>query len=90
MIKHFAIVVRGKVQGVYYRASTAEKANELGVKGFVRNEKDNSVYIEAEGSEEHLRQLVEWCKQGPTAARVEQCIVTEGMVKNFSDFKIQR
>ncbi len=83
-------MVRGKVQGVYYRASTAEKANELGLKGFVRNERDGSVYIEAEGPEHTLDELVSWCKHGPPAARVDDCMVSEGPVKDFSDFKIQR
>lgn len=88
MIKHIRIKVSGKVQGVYYRASTAAKAQELGLKGFVRNEPDGSVYIEAE--EPILSQLVSWCKQGPPAARVVECVVQQGDVQNFREFSIQR
>lgn len=90
MIKHLKINVRGKVQGVYYRASTAEKARELGLKGFVRNQGDGSVYIEVEGDERILDQLVSWCNQGPPAARVDECVVEQGDVQNFKEFSIQR
>ena len=65
------IRVQGKVQGVFFRASTQEKAEELGLKGWVRNEPDGSVLIHAEGDEEELRRLVEWCWQGPSAASVK-------------------
>jgi acylphosphatase len=90
MIKHIIIVVTGKVQGVYYRASAAHKAKELGVDGLVRNQPDGSVYIEAEGSPEVLDELVKWCRKGPPSARVEQCIVSDGDLKFFSDFSIHR
>ncbi|HNU41845.1 MAG TPA: acylphosphatase, partial [Cyclobacteriaceae bacterium] len=49
---HINILVTGTVQGVYYRASTKQKADELGIKGFVRNQPDGSVYIEAEAPAE--------------------------------------
>ena len=65
------IQVYGKVQGVWYRASTRNKARELGLCGIVRNEADGSVYIEAEGPEAAIEALREWCKQGPPHARVE-------------------
>ncbi|MFB6307312.1 MAG: acylphosphatase, partial [Flavobacteriales bacterium] len=53
-MKHKDIRVRGKVQGVFYRATMVENAMRWGIKGFVRNETDGSVYIEAEGDEEAL------------------------------------
>jgi acylphosphatase len=51
MKKHFNIRISGRVQGVFFRASTKAKAEELGISGFVQNEPDGSVYIEAEGEE---------------------------------------
>jgi acylphosphatase len=90
MIKHIIIVVTGKVQGVYYRASAAEKARALGVKGLVRNQADGSVYIEAEAQPAVLDEFVIWCRQGPPAARVNQCIVETGEPKNYNDFSIHR
>ena len=66
------IQVYGKVQGVWYRASTRNKARGLGLSGIVRNEADGSVYIEAEGPAEAVEALREWCRQGPPHARVER------------------
>jgi acylphosphatase len=48
-MKHINIKITGKVQGVFFRASTKAVADQIGVKGFVKNEKDGSVYVEAEG-----------------------------------------
>jgi len=88
MQKHFNLNIRGKVQGVWYRYYTRETAQKLGLKGFVRNEKDGSVHAEAEGEEEALTALVEWCKTGPKLARVESVDVKEAEIQGFSDFEI--
>ncbi|MCS6973518.1 MAG: acylphosphatase [Cyclobacteriaceae bacterium] len=90
MKKHFAIRVTGKVQGVYYRASAAEQARKLGITGFVRNEPDGSVYLEAEGEEQALQQLIAWCHQGPPRARVDKVLVEEKELINFTNFEIRR
>jgi acylphosphatase len=90
-MKRVSILVKGKVQGVFYRASTVTKAKQLGVKGFVCNEPDGSVYIEAEGDEEKLNELIAWCRVGPPRARVDEVIV-EGYndLRNFSGFEVAR
>jgi acylphosphatase len=62
--------VRGRVQGVWYRGSCAEQARALGISGWARNLPDGRVEIVAEGDPEALDKLVEWCRQGPPAARV--------------------
>jgi len=67
--------VTGLVQGVFYRASTVERAEELGLTGWVRNCSDGAVELEAEGPEERVDALLEWCRRGPPAARVRD--VTE-------------
>jgi acylphosphatase len=90
MIKHYRIKISGKVQGVYFRASTQAKAEALGVKGSVRNEKDGSVFIEAEAEEDQLNLFVEWCHRGPERAKVQECVVEEATVKNFPNFLILR
>jgi acylphosphatase len=90
MVKHIQIRVQGKVQGVFFRASAADIARQLNIKGFVRNEPDGSVYLEAEGSEENLRALVEWCRKGPPRARVDRVEVVSGPVQHFTSFDIQR
>ena len=69
---HYNIKVTGRVQGVWFRDSTRQKALELGVTGFVRNEADGSVYVEAEGEKDALEKLTKWCAVGPPAAEVEK------------------
>lgn len=89
-MKNLSVFVTGKVQGVFFRASTKEAADKLGVKGFVRNEKDGSVYIEAEGDEQQLQQFISWCHEGPPHARVQNVNITEGTLKNYPTFEVRR
>ena len=88
-MRHLKIKVSGKVQGVFFRDSIRRKAEEWGIKGFTRNEPDELVYIEAEGPEEALEKLVNWCWEGPEFAKVEKVEIEEGDIKNFDDFQIQ-
>lgn len=87
---HALIIVSGKVQGVFFRASAKEIAGQLNIKGFVQNLPDGSVYIEAEGEEQSLKQFEAWCKQGPPRAHVTKIDIHEGDVKNFERFEIRR
>ena len=89
-MKHLSIIVSGKVQGVHYRQSACSIALELGFCGFVRNEPNGSVYIEAEGEEAELQEFITWCKQGPPLARVSEVKCEAGELKNFSGFEIKR
>lgn len=89
-MKHLTIRVSGKVQGVFFRASTKEQADFFGVKGFVRNEVNGDVYIEAEGEEVRLQEFLKWCGQGPSRARVDNVNVEESDLKNFTDFRVDR
>ncbi|QNL21223.1 acylphosphatase [Hyphobacterium sp. CCMP332] len=83
------IVVEGKVQGVFYRASTKAKARQLSLNGFVKNQSDGSVLIEAQGSENNIEVLIEWCKTGPPAAKVENCQWEKIGHRSYSKFEIQ-
>jgi len=87
-MKHFIITVYGKVQGVSFRAATKAIADQLSIKGFVRNQADGSVYIEAEGDQFSINYLVDWCKEGPDTAVVEKVDVSEGEIKNYLNFEI--
>jgi acylphosphatase len=88
MTQHISIVVSGRVQGVSYRMATKAKANELGVNGFVRNEQNGNVYIEAEASQDVLIEFVKWCNIGPPRASVQHVEVTREEVKDFNNFTI--
>ena len=90
MVKHFNIKVHGRVQGVFFRASTTTQADALRINGFVRNERDETVYIEAEGEEENLMEFLAWCQRGPKYAAVEKCDVTESELKQFDKFIVLR
>ncbi len=89
-IEHHRIIIAGKVQGVFYRASARNKARELGIKGFTRNEPDGTVYIEAEGEKNTLNQFMDWCKKGPEKALVTGIQVTEDVPQGYSNFEIRK
>lgn len=87
-MKGWAIQVSGKVQGVFYRASTVAEATRLGVKGTVKNLPNGDVFIEAFGKEEALSVLVNWCKQGPPMSNVTAVDVQEILWKEVLDFSV--
>ena len=70
-MKRIIIKVYGSVQGVFFRYTTRKVARKIGLTGFVKNLADGSVYIEAEGSESDLKELLEFAKKGPKYAKVE-------------------
>ena len=86
---HCNITVRGNVHGVGYRYSACEKARELKLSGFVRNEADGSVSIEVEGPKAGVNEFVEWCRHGSHAARVESLQVrSRDKIEGYSNFVI--
>lgn len=64
-------IIRGRVQGVAFRQHTCQRASGLGVNGWVRNLPDGSVELLAEGEASAVEALLEWCRTGPPAARVD-------------------
>lgn len=88
MKKALEITVSGKVQGVFFRISTKAVADQIGVKGCIKNLQDGSVYIEAEAEEELLNDFLEWCKSGPDEAEVADVLVKDIPLKNFLNFNI--
>ena len=90
MLKAIKIKVSGKVQGVFFRASTHQEAQKLGLKGWCMNLPDGRVEIYAEGESEALDQLIKWCQSGPPMARVDECRVEEAEPLNYPEFSIRR
>lgn len=82
--------VSGKVQGVYFRQSTAEEAERLGLDGWVRNLDDGRVEVLFEGVEEAVRELAEWLWRGPSAARVTGVELEDQPLQGLSGFVIRR
>ena len=86
--KHIDIRITGKVQGVSFRAVTKVVADQMGVRGMIRNEADGSVYVEAEGDDTLLEVFVDWCNEGTDRAKIENVEVTSGVLKNYQNFEI--
>ncbi|PLX10353.1 MAG: acylphosphatase [Marinilabiliales bacterium] len=89
MLKSIKINIYGKVQGVGFRYSAVQNANELGITGFVKNRSDGTVYIEADGEPDILEQFVIWCKAGPSWSRVDDVKVVDIPFNNYKSFGIK-
>jgi len=89
-MKTIRLTIKGKVQGVFYRATAKDVADLIGIKGWVRNLPDNNVEIIATASEETLQKFINWCKQGPQKAKVEDIIIEELELQEFNNFKVIR
>jgi acylphosphatase len=83
-----SILVKGKVQGVFYRQSGREKAKEIGVTGTISNLPDDSVQIIATGTSEQLDTFEAWCSVGPPRARVSEVISSNLPTEEFASFSI--
>jgi acylphosphatase len=70
LVPRFRATVRGRVQGVSFRAHTERQAQRRGVTGWVKNQRDGSVLVEAQGSTASLEGLLGWLAQGPSGAHV--------------------
>ncbi|HKC35642.1 MAG TPA: acylphosphatase [Chitinophagaceae bacterium] len=89
-MKTIRLTIKGKVQGVFYRATAKDVADQFGIKGWVKNLPDRNVEIRATASQEFLQKLIDWCEQGPPKARVDEVIVEELSLEEFNGFRIIR
>lgn len=82
------ILVKGKVQGVFFRKETRRVAETLGITGWVKNTNEGHVEIFAQADDEAVQQLILWCRQGPPRADVKDVEVNDVQpdinIKNFS------
>ena len=84
------VIVHGLVQGVWFRASTKDEADRLGVTGWVRNLPDGSVEAVFEGEKKKVEEIVGWCHKGPSGAKVSKVeIVWESYTGEFGRFDIR-
>ncbi|MCH2557202.1 MAG: acylphosphatase [Alcanivorax sp.] len=82
------VTVRGRVQGVYYRASTQQQARRLGVAGWVRNLPDGRVEAWLEGADDAVEALMTWMREGPEQAEVTGLCVCEVTPRSLNDFEV--
>ena len=84
------VVVQGFVQGIWFRASTKDEANRVGVTGWVRNLPDGSVEAVFEGKKKNVEVIVNWCHRGPSGAKVDKVeIAWEQFTSEFGDFEVR-
>jgi acylphosphatase len=83
------VVISGRVQGVWFRANTKDKAEQLGLNGWVRNTNDGNVEAIFEGEPEKITKMLEWCHQGPPMAHVENVEINyQESTNGFDGFSI--
>lgn len=85
---HKEIIVKGRVQGVGFRANAKRVADSMNVQGQVKNLLDGNVWILAEAPEDVMEAFIDWCKSGPAMAAVKELDVTTGEVQHIKGFTI--
>ena len=83
------MVIKGRVQGVFYRASSKKMADQLGLAGWVRNLPDEGVEAVLEGEEDKITKMIDWCQQGPPLAEVDRLTSYQEKEKGLKEFKIK-
>jgi acylphosphatase len=88
LIVHKEIIVKGRVQGVGFRANAKHVADLLGVQGQIKNLADKSVWIVAEAEEDVMNDFLVWCRKGPAFSQVRELEVISGNVQHYNGFTI--
>lgn len=87
--KRIHLVVRGRVQGVFFRASAQREARQTGLTGWVKNRPDGAVEMIVEGEEDYVKDFLAWAQAGPTTARVDKVETKwRSYTGEFSNFRI--
>lgn len=87
--KRIHLVLRGRVQGVFFRASAQREARRLGLTGWVKNRNDAAVELVAEGEEDQVKDFLSWAQHGPSTARVDKVETRwRSYTGEFPDFRI--
>lgn len=89
-MKRVHILIEGKVQGVGFRASTRRRAKNLELAGWVKNLENGDVEAVFEGSKESINEILDWCKKGPSIAKVKDVKVEEEEPKILESFELKR
>jgi acylphosphatase len=84
------LMIKGKVQGVFYRATARDEAEKLGLTGWIKNTQDGNVEAVVNGNREHIDRYIAWCWKGPSRAKVESVEVKDLQEERFDGFQIKR
>ena len=84
------LIIKGEVQGVFYRATAKKTADELGISGWIKNTEEGNVEALVTGSRQQLVKFISWCKQGPVTAKISEVVSTEQTETFFESFVIIR
>ncbi len=85
---NFSIHIKGRVHGVFFRASAKKEAERLRLTGYICNKPDGSVHAEVEGEQTQIDEFIKWCKSGPPMAMVTNIQSQKGELKYFKTFDI--
>ncbi len=84
------VLISGRVQGVWFRSSIKNKAEQLGIKGWVKNTFDGDVEAVFEGEENKINEILDWCHQGPPLSKVENIDITkQSVLDDYDQFSIK-
>lgn len=84
------VIISGRVQGVWFRANTKQKAEQLGLTGWIRNTSDGRVEAVFEGEEKIVKEMIQWCRKGPSLAKVENVEVkNQNLTDNYDNFSVR-
>lgn len=84
------LIISGKVQGVFYRATAKKKAGELNIHGWIKNTSEGNVEAMVTGNTQQIEDFIKWCKSGPDRAVVEEVRIDKQKFREFDSFKIKR
>lgn len=84
------LIIKGKVQGVFYRARAKEAAAKAGITGWVKNTVDGHVEALVSGNKAQLELFINWCRRGPERAEVVEMIIMDELETSFDEFRILR
>lgn len=87
MVKRVRIVIKGKVQGVFFRDFAKQNANKLGIVGYAKNLKNGNLEIVAQGQEANVSDFVKLCRRGPIFAKVEGVEVIDEKIEDEGDYE---
>ena len=85
------LIIKGKVQHVFYRVSAKDEAEKLGLTGWIKNTPEGNVEVMASGSRENIDRFIAWCWKGPSRAQVKSIMINEmDADRQFDEFKVIR